>query len=85
MTKLTAADVTNQAAIASLRALTSPLHANSARAADYLIALEGVVVGVLLLVCKPGGDEATLEVMVAGVRERLADARLRIAETRGTA
>jgi hypothetical protein len=43
---------------------------------DVLILLESVVTGVLTLVAKLGGDDRVLDVLVEGVRDRMAEIRL---------
>ena len=77
--------VTNRAARESFRLLTDQIVAAGGSSADLLAALECVIAGVLLSVCKPGGDEAVLEAVTRGALERVADARLRMAEPRGAA
>lgn len=43
---------------------------------DVLVVLESVVVGVMLVGVKLGGDEIVLDTLVAGVKKRLAEQRL---------
>jgi hypothetical protein len=44
---------------------------------DLLVFTETIVVGLFMLIVKLGGDEPTLEVFTEGLRERLAQSRLR--------
>lgn len=43
---------------------------------DVLVLMESVVVGVMLTCAKLGGDEIVLDVVVDGIKQRLAEARL---------
>lgn len=77
--------VTNRALLESFLLLADQVVAAGGSSADLLVALEGVIARVLLYVCKPGGDEAVLEAVTRDTLERVADARLRMAEPRGAA
>lgn len=52
---------------------------------DVLVLLESVVVGVILMGVKLGGDEKVLDTMVAAVKARLAEQRLSGIDTAGSA
>lgn len=52
---------------------------------DVLVVLESVVVGVMLVVAKLGGDEVLLDTMVKGAKQRLAELRLGDIGTKGSA
>lgn len=77
----------NTAQAAALSALAKPIVAEGgdSQVVDLLIALEGVVAGVFLLCVKLGGDEPVGEVFMAGVQQRLAEARLGPIRTEGQA
>jgi len=50
---------------------------------DVLVLLESVVTGVLSVAVKLGGDNAVLDVFIAGVRQRMAELRLGNVESSG--
>lgn len=55
---------------------------------DYrsvLVLLESVIVGVVLMIIRLGGDEMTLDLLFEAVRKPLAELRLGKIETKGTA
>lgn len=52
---------------------------------DVLVLLESVVTGVLTVAVRMGGDNAVLDVFVAGVRDRMAAIRLGDAPAAGEA
>lgn len=52
---------------------------------DVLIILESVILGVMLMAVKLGGDDKVLDLTFERVRERLAEQRLGKIETAGTA
>lgn len=52
---------------------------------DVLVLLESVVLGVILVAVKLGGDEIVLDQVVAGAKARLAEQRLGPIETKGQA
>lgn len=52
---------------------------------DVLILLESVIMGVMLMTAKLGGDEILLDVVVERVKARLAEKRLGGIETAGRA
>lgn len=52
---------------------------------DVLVLLEGVVAGVILFGVKMGGDERVLDVLIEGVKVRLARARLHDVSVSGQA
>lgn len=52
---------------------------------DVLVVLESVIVGVMLVVTKLGGDEIVLDTVVTGVKARLAKIRLGSIATIGEA
>lgn len=77
--------VANKATIASFRALADPLRAAGATGEDYLVALEGVIAGVLLLTIKPQGYDEAISALADGARERLAQAQLSLSRAKGVA
>jgi len=52
---------------------------------DVLVVLESVIMGVMLVTARIGGDEVVLDAVVARVKERLAEKRLGDIETAGRA
>lgn len=52
---------------------------------EVLVLLESVVVGVVMVAVKLGGDEIVLDKLVEGVKKRLAEERLGGIETKGKA
>jgi hypothetical protein len=52
---------------------------------DVLILLESVILGVMLIAVKLGGDEIVLDLIVDRVRERLAEQRLAGLDMKGNA
>jgi hypothetical protein len=52
---------------------------------DLLILLESVILGVVLMGVKLGGDDKVLDLVVERVKERLAEQRLGKIETSGSA
>ena len=52
---------------------------------DVLIVLESVIMGVMLVTARLGGDEIVLDTVVERVKERLAEKRLGDIETAGRA
>jgi hypothetical protein len=52
---------------------------------EVLVLLEGIVTGVLTVGIKLGGDEAVLDVFIDGVRKRMAEIRLEMAQVAGSA
>lgn len=59
-----------------------PLEAGG-HVSDVLVILESVIVGVMLVVAKFGGDEIVLDEVVKNAKKRLADVRLASVETAG--
>ena len=51
---------------------------------DVLVILESVVIGVMLVGVRLGGDERVLDVLVKGVKKRLAELRLGDTKPEGT-
>ena len=66
------------------RIVKPPLEAGG-QYTDVLVLLESVVLGVILMAVKLGGDEKVLDVFIEGVRKRLAEQRLGNIETTGSA
>lgn len=52
---------------------------------DVLVLLESVVLGVMLVGVRLGGDEKVLDVLMEGVKQRLAEKRLGSIEVSGNA
>lgn len=52
---------------------------------DVMVVLESVVVGVVLMGVRLGGDEKVLDAMMAAAKIRLAEMRLKDIETKGKA
>lgn len=52
---------------------------------DVLIVLESVILGVMLVAVKLGGDDKVLDLIMERVKERLAEQRLGKIDTAGTA
>lgn len=52
---------------------------------DVLVLLESVILGVLLMAVKLGGDEKVLDLVVENVKRRLAEQRLTNINTAGNA
>lgn len=52
---------------------------------DVLIVLESVILGVVLMAVKLGGDDKVLDLVVERVKERLAEQRLGKIKTAGSA
>jgi hypothetical protein len=50
---------------------------------DVMVLTESVLMGVVLTCVRLGGDEKVLDVMVEGVKARLAEARLKDLQTAG--
>jgi hypothetical protein len=50
---------------------------------DVLVLLESVILGVVLMAVKLGGDEIVLDEVMAAVKKRLAEQRLTNIETKG--
>lgn len=52
--------------------------------AECMVILESVIVGVLLVVAKPGDDAAILDTMIEGAKRRIAEIRLEMAVEKTT-
>lgn len=75
----------NAQAGAIVRAIVQPVIDNNGTAIDILVLTESVLVGVALFVIKLGGDEAVLDVLLEGAKDRLAEIRLTNLPTEGAA
>jgi hypothetical protein len=69
-------DLHNRVAPEALKLIVGETMTNGGTFEDVLITLESVIVGVMLLAVKLGGDEKVIDVMIAGAKERLAEKRL---------
>lgn len=59
-----------------VKAIVKPVLESGGGATDIMVLTESVVIGVALMCIKLGGDEAVLDVMLAGAKQRLAEIRL---------
>lgn len=68
-----------------VRSIVAPVKAAGGTEEDILVLTESVLVGVCAVIVKLGGDNAVLDVIVDGARQRLAEMRLTNAAPKGTA
>jgi hypothetical protein len=74
----------NKAAGAIVKQIVRPTLEAGGEFTDVLVLLESVVVGVVLMAVKLGGDEIVLDKVIEGAKARLAEIRLGGIETKGT-
>jgi hypothetical protein len=79
----TAAQMHNRLAGEIVKSIVKPIMVAGGTYEQVLVLTESVVVGVILTSVRLGGDEAVLDVLVAGVKQRLAEMRLRDLPTIG--
>jgi hypothetical protein len=82
---VTPAEAHNAAMTPALKALAGPILLAGGGGVELMIAAESLIVGVALLCIRLGGDEAVLDVMLAGAKARLAELRLGDVEPEGQA
>ena len=70
-------DLHNKLAGEIVASIIKPVFDNGGSAEEVMVLTESVLAGVVLVLVKLGGDEIILDTMMEGVKERLADARLR--------
>jgi hypothetical protein len=68
--------VHNQTAGEIVQQIVKPTLDAGGEFTDVLVLLESVIVGVVLVAVKLGGDEIVLDQVIAGARTRLAEQRL---------
>lgn len=66
-------------------AIVKPIIASGGGYTDVLVLTESVVMGVVLVAVKLGGDDKVLDVLIDGVKKRLAEQRLGGIKTAGSA
>lgn len=81
--KLTA--IHNELAGKIVAAIVKPTLEAGGQFTDVLVLCESVIVGVILMAVKFGGDELVLDTLVAAVKKRLAEQRLAGIDTAGRA
>lgn len=74
--KASAHEVHNASAGDIVRQIVRQTLAAGGEMTDVMVLLESVVTGVMLVAVKLGGDDKVLPTLVAGVEQRLAEARL---------
>lgn len=79
------ADLHNRLAGQIVASIVRPPLEAGGTTTDVMVLFESVVVGVSLAVIKLGGDEAVLDVVLKGARERLAEIRLKPIKPEGSA
>ena len=79
------ADLHNELAGPIVASIVKPPLEDGGDFTDVLILLESVILGVVMMAVKLGGDEKVLDVVIEGARERLAEARLKDLKAGGTA
>ncbi len=79
------ADLHNRLAASIVASIVEPPIEAGGRATDVLVLLESVIVGVLVVVARPGGDAVVIERVMEGVKSRLAAWRVAGRETAGSA
>jgi len=78
-------EIHNRIANDIVKAIVKPPLDAGGQFTDVLVVLESVILGVILVGVKLGGDDKVLDEVVLHVKERLAKARLRRIEPSGTA
>ena len=78
-------DLHNRLAGKIVRDIIVPMTEAGSSTEDMLVLTESVVVGVLLLLVKLGGDETVAERLFSAVKTRMAEARLRDIKAAGAA
>lgn len=78
-------DIHNQQAGDIVKAIVKPTLEAGGEFTDVLVLLESVVLGVMLMAVKLGGDEIVLDHLVVGVKKRLAEQRLGAIDPAGSA
>lgn len=66
----------NDAATKALEALLKGTVGKGCQPVDAIIACESTIVGLVLAVSRPGGDEIVVDTIFEGVKARLAEVRL---------
>lgn len=79
------AELHNKIAGEIVAAIVKPPLAAGGGFTDVLVVLESVILGVMLIAVKLGGDEIVLDEVVKHVKERLAEQRLGNIPTAGSA
>lgn len=82
---MTPHQVHNQVAGDIVRQIVKPTLEAGGEMTDVLVLLESVVLGVMFVAVKLGGDEVVLDKLVEGVKRRMAEQRLGPIETKGSA
>lgn len=82
---MTPAQIHNRNAAAIVQQIIKPTLDAGGEMTDVLVLLESVILGVMFVSVKLGGDEIVLDQVVAGVKMRLAQQRLGNLETAGRA
>ncbi|MPZ58474.1 MAG: hypothetical protein GEU91_18675 [Rhizobiales bacterium] len=81
----TQSTIHNRMAGEIVRSIVKPPLDAGGQMTDVLVLLESVVLGVILVAVKMGGDEIVLDTLVDGVKKRLAEQRLGPITTAGSA
>jgi hypothetical protein len=81
----TQTEIHNRVAGECVKAIVKPALEAGGEFTDVLVILESVILGVMLMAVKLGGDDKVLDEVVLHVRERLAKERLGRVEPSGTA
>lgn len=68
-----------------VKAIVKPILDSGGSMTDVLVLTESIVLGVILMAVKLGGDEIVLDTLVEGVKRRLAEQRLGPITTAGNA
>lgn len=74
---MTPAEIHNRDVGGIVKAIIKPTLEAGGEMTDVLVILESVIVGVLLFAVKIGGDEKVLDKLMEGVKERLAEQRVK--------
>lgn len=74
--RMTPSDVHNATAPGLVRQIVQPTLVAGGEFSDVMVLLESVIVGVMLVAVKLGGDDKVLVKLVDGVTQRMAEARL---------
>lgn len=82
---MTPHQIHNQAAGEIVKQIVKPTLEAGGEFTDVLVLLESVILGVMCVAVKLGGDEIVLDQVMAGVKQRMAELRLGDIETEGSA